>query len=253
MSTQSSLAGQRILVTGAATGIGRACVEALAGRGARVWAGHQAGQEPLMDELIRSMAAQGGTVLAVEADVADAASVDAMFASIAKDGPLYGLVNNAGVILEKPFLQTDERDWRQVMSVDLDGVYRCCRIALQGMAAQGGGSIVNVTSDLGFLGREEYVAYCAAKAGVIGLTRALAREFAPHIPINGVAPGPIETAMVSPANMSAEWIAREVAIPAGRLGQPAEVAAAVCFLLSSEASFFTGQILGPNGGSWMGG
>lgn len=253
MNAPSSLAGQRILVTGAATGIGRACVEALVGRGARVWAGYQAGQEQLMNELIRSAAAAGGTVLPVEVDVADAVSVEAMFAGVASDGPLHGLVNNAGVILERPFLQTDESDWRRVMSVDLDGVYRCCRIALQSMTAEGGGSIVNVASDLGFLGREDYVAYCAAKAGVIGLTRALAREFAPHIRINGVAPGPIETAMVSPANMSAEWIAREVAIPAGRLGQPAEVAAAVCFLLSSEASYFTGQILGPNGGSWMGG
>lgn len=249
----SSLAGQRILVTGAATGIGRACVEVLAGRGARVWAGYQSGQEHLMDELSRSVAVQGGTVRGLEVDVTDPASVEAMFASIAEDGPLYGLVNNAGVILEKPFLQTDENDWRTVMSVDLDGVYRCCRIALQGISAQGCGSIVNVASDLGFLGREEYVAYCAAKAGVIGLTRALAREFAPQIRINGVAPGPIETAMVSPAHMSAEWMARELAIPAARLGQPAEVAAAVCFLLSDEASFFTGQILGPNGGSWMGG
>ncbi|UAW99935.1 SDR family oxidoreductase [Halopseudomonas nanhaiensis] len=249
----SSLADQCILVTGAATGIGRACVEALAGRGARVWAGYQTGQEHLMDELIRSVAAQGGIVRGLEVDVADAASVKAMFARMEKDGPLHGLVNNAGVILEKPFLQTGEEDWQRVMSVDLDGVYRCCRLALHGMSARGGGSIVNVASDLGFLGREDYVAYCAAKAGVIGLTRALAREFAPLIRINGVAPGPIETAMVSPAHMSAEWMAREVAIPAARLGQPAEVAAAVCFLLSSEASFFTGQILGPNGGSWMGG
>ena len=253
MNPSSGMAGQRMLVTGAATGIGRACVEALAERGAHVWASHQAGQEQLMDDLILSVAAQGGTARAVEVDVADATSVAAMFARVEEDGPLHGLVNNAGVILEKPFLQTGEDDWKRVVSVDLDGVYRCCRIALHGMTARGCGSIVNVASDLGFLGREDYVAYCAAKAGVIGLTRALAREFAPSIRINAVAPGPIETAMVSPAHMSAEWMAREVAIPAARLGQPAEAAAAVCFLLSSEASFFTGQILGPNGGSWMGG
>lgn len=252
MNGQTSLAGQRVLVTGAATGIGRACVQLLVARGAEVWANHQPGQTQQVHELVESLGTATGTLQGVEADVTDPRAVQAMFDEVTAAGPLHGLVNNAGIILEKPFLETAESDWRQVMAVDLDGVYRCCRLALSGMVGESRGAIVNVASDLGFLGREHYVAYCAAKAGVIGLTRALAREFAPHIRINGVAPGPIETAMVSPAHMSAEWIARETAIPAARLGQPEEVAAAVCFLLSPEASFFTGQILGPNGGSWMG-
>lgn len=253
MNSQASFAGQRILVTGAATGIGRACVETLVRRSAEVWVNHQPGQAQLAAELVKSLSTAPGTARAVEADVTDPIAVKAMFDQVTAHGVLHGLVNNAGIILEKPFLGTSESDWRRVMSVDLDAVYRCSRLALDGMVKEGAGVIVNVASDLGFLGREHYVAYSAAKAGVIGLTRALAREFAPHIRINAVAPGPIETAMVSPANMSEEWIAREIAIPAARLGQPAEVAAAVCFLMSSEASFFTGQILGPNGGSWMGG
>ncbi len=253
MSSQPGFVGQRILVTGAATGIGRACVGVLAARGAEVWANYQPGQAQLAGELVESLETAVGRVQIIEADVTDPVAVQAMFDQVTSEGALHGLVNNAGIILEKPFLQTDESDWRRVMSVDLDGVYRCCRLALEGMAGEGRGAIVNVASDLGFLGRERYVAYSTAKAGVIGLTRALAREFAPHIRVNGVAPGPIETAMVSPANMGDAWIALEIAIPAARLGQPEEVAAAVCFLLSSEASYFTGQILGPNGGSWMGG
>lgn len=247
-----ALSGQTILVTGAATGIGRACAFYLAAAGARIWVNHL-NQHDSAGALVEQIRQQGGKAESIEADVASAESVAAMFDRITSEGLLDGLVNNAGLILEKPFLETAEDDWRRLMAVDLDGVYRCCRHALVSMAAAGRGSIVNVASDLGFIGREDYVAYCTAKAGVIGLTRSLAREFGPAIRVNGVAPGPIETAMVSVEHMSEEWIARELAIPAARLGQPEEVAAAVGFLLSPEASFFTGQILGPNGGSWMGG
>lgn len=140
-----------------------------------------------------------------------------------------------------------------MFGVDLTAVCRCSRHALPGMRARGRGTIVNVVSDLGFLGREQYAAYCAPEAGVLGLTRSLAREFAADgIRVNGVAPGPIATAMVSPEHMSGAWMAKELAIPMARPGTPEEMAAVIVFLLSPQASYFTGQPFGPTGGSWMG-
>ncbi|MEN2502567.1 3-oxoacyl-ACP reductase family protein [Stutzerimonas stutzeri] len=246
--------GLTALVTGAATGIGRATALALAAEGARVWINHR-DQHDLAERVVEQIIASGGCACAcaIEADVSDPVAVAAMFEAIEAHGPLDLLVNNAGVILEKPFLETSEADWAMVLGVDLAGVYRCCRHALARMQPRRGGAIVNVASDLGFLGREQYAAYCTAKAGVIGLTRSLAREFAADgIRVNGVAPGPIATAMVSPEHMSDEWMAKELAIPMARLGTPEEVAAAIVFLLSPQSSYFTGQLLGPNGGSWMG-
>jgi len=246
------LHGQVALVTGATQGIGRAVARALAEAGARVWINHLE-QPAAAAALVAEIVASGGQAQAVQADVASPAQVAAMFERVLAEGHLDILVNNAGIILEKPFLDTDEDDWSRLLGVDLDGVYRCCRHALAHMQERGSGSVVNIASELGQLGREGYVAYCTAKAGVIGLTKALAREFAPAIRVNGVAPGPVDTPMVSLEHMSAEMIAREVAIPAGRLGRPEEIAAAVLFLVSPQAGFFHGQMLGANGGAWMGG
>jgi 3-oxoacyl-[acyl-carrier protein] reductase len=248
----ASLGGQVALVTGATQGIGRAIALALAAAGAQVWINHL--QQPeAAARLLAEIEAAGGRALALQADVAEPAQVSAMFAQLLAAGPLDILVNNAGIILEKDFVDTDEDDWARVLGIDLGGVYRCCRLALRHMQPRGSGCIVNIASELGQLGRERYAAYCTAKAGVIGLTKALAREFAPQIRINAVAPGPVDTPMVSLQHMSSEMLAREIAIPAGRLGRPEEIAAAVVFLASPDASFFHGQILGANGGAWMGG
>ncbi|PWV63151.1 SDR family NAD(P)-dependent oxidoreductase [Plasticicumulans acidivorans] len=246
------LAGRRALVTGAASGIGRATALALATAGAEVWINHLPADKAAAADVAATIRSAGGNARPIAADVGDAAAVAAMFAALHAAGGLDILVNNAGVILEKPFLETSEDDWARVIGIDLTAVYRCCRQALAQMQPRGSGCIVNVASDLGYLGRERYAPYCAAKAGVIALTRSLAREFAPAIRINAVAPGPIATPMVSPEHMSAEWIAKETAIPAARLGEPEEVAAAIVFLASPAASYFHGQVLGPNGGSWMG-
>lgn len=239
------------LVTGATQGIGRAIVLALAEAGATVWINHL-NQPEAAAALVAQIRAGGGQAHAVQADVAVPEQVADMFGWVFAEGDLDILVNNAGIILEQPFLDTSEEDWARVLGVDLHAVYRCCRHALVHMQARGGGCIVNIASELGQIGRERYAAYCTAKAGVIGLTKALAREFAPAIRINAVAPGPVDTPMVSVEHMSEEMIARETAIPAGRLGQPEEIAAAVRFLVSPEASFFHGQTLGANGGAWMG-
>jgi 3-oxoacyl-[acyl-carrier protein] reductase len=172
--------------------------------------------------------------------------------ALAAFGAIDVLVNNAGIIQEKAFLDTTEADWDRMLGTDLKSVFLMCRAVLPGMVARGSGAIVNIASDLGILGRERYAPYCTAKAGVIGLTRSLAREFAPQqIRVNAIAPGPVATAMVSLEHMSAEWVEKELAIPQHRLGAPDEIAATALFLASDLSRFYCGQVLGPNGGSVM--
>jgi len=166
-------------------------------------------------------------------------------------GPLDVLVNNAGIIQERGFLELTEDDWDAVVDTDLKSLFMVCRAVLPGMRARGRGCVINVASELGHLGRALYVPYCAAKAGVMGFTRALAREFAPEIRVNAIAPGPVDTPMLSLENMSPEVLDAERAIPAARIGRPEEIAAAALFLASDQASFFYGQVLGPNGGAHM--
>lgn len=248
MTVALSLRGRTALVTGAATGIGRATALRLAQAGATVWVNHL-GQASAAGDVVREIAAAGGRAQAIEADVSDAAAVQRMAEAV---GAVDVLVNNAGVIQEKPFLETTEADWDRMQAVDLKAVFLVCRAIIPGMLSKGQGAIVNIASDLGILGRERYAPYCAAKAGVIGLTKSLAREFAPqHIRANAVAPGPVATAMVSLEHMSAEWVEKELAIPQHRLGAPEEIADSVLFLASDLSRFYTGQVLGPNGGSVM--
>jgi 3-oxoacyl-[acyl-carrier protein] reductase len=242
-----TLHNKTAIVTGAATGIGRAIAIMLAGAGARVIVNHlhRAGEA---ENVVQEIIAAGGHAIAFEADVTSASQIRQMVASC---DSVDILVNNAGVIAEKPFLEITEAEWDHVINSDLKSVFLCSQAVLAGMAKQGNGIIVNISSDLGYLGREHYASYCAAKAGVIGLTRSLAREFAPAIRINAVAPGPVETAMLSTAAMSAEWIEKEKDIPYQRFAEPAEIAATVLFLVSDYARFYCGQVLGPNGGSVM--
>ena len=248
MTPVMSLQGRTALVTGAATGIGRATALLFAQAGARVVVNHWR-QAPEAQALVAQIVATGGKASAVEADVSDAAAVQAMADAV---GAVDLLVNNAGIIQEKAFLDTTEADWDRMMAVDLKAVFLVCRAFIPGMLSKGQGAIVNIASDLGILGRERYAPYCAAKAGVIGLTKSLAREFAPqHIRVNAIAPGPVATAMVSLEHMSAEWVEKELAIPQHRLGAPEDIAATVLFLASDLAGFYTGQVLGPNGGSVM--
>ena len=245
------LAGRIALVTGAATGIGRATALALAQAGAAVAINHRH-QSDAAGTLLAHLQAQGVRAAAFDADVTQAAEVAGMVAAVeAELGPIDVLVNNAGVILERPLTETSEDDWDHLMAADLKSVFLMSRAVLPHMLARQRGAIVNIASDLGILGRAQFTAYCAAKAGVIGLTRALAREVAPHVRVNAIAPGAVNTAMVSPALMSAASLAKELAVPQGRIAEPGEIAASVVFLASDLARFYCGQVLGPNGGSVM--
>ena len=246
-----SLAGRLALITGAATGIGRATALLFAQAGAHVVINHL-GNPSQAQAVVDQIRADGGQAFAVDADVSRAADVQRLGdQAIDAFGGIDILVNNAGIIQEKAFLDTTEADWDRMLSTNLKSVFLVCRAVLPGMVARGNGVIVNIASDLGLLGRAQYAPYCAAKAGVIGLTKSLAREFAPNIRVNAIAPGPVNTAMVSLDSMSAAWIEKELDIPQPRFAEPAEIAAAALFLASDQARFFCGQVLGPNGGSVM--
>ena len=246
-----SLAGRTALITGATTGIGRATALLFAQAGAHIAINHL-GQAADAQALLAELEAIGVKAWAVEADVSKAADVQAMLSQLETIAhPIDILVNNAGIIQEKPFLDTTETDWDNMLYVDLKSVFLMCRAVLPGMVMRGSGVVVNIASDLGILGRAQFAPYCAAKAGVIGLTRSLAREFAPAIRINAIAPGPVDTAMVSLASMSAETIEIELAIPQHRFAQTEEIAATALFLASDLSKFYCGQVLGPNGGSVM--
>lgn len=246
-----SLTGRAALVTGASTGIGRAIALAFAQAGAAVVLNHR-GRTTEAEVLVREIQDFGGQAWIIEADVSQSADV-ARLAEQAEQvcGPIDVLVNNAGIIQEKPFLQTTEEDWDRMLATDLKSVFLLSRALLPGMVARGRGVIINITSDLALLGRGNYAAYCAAKAGVVGLTRSLAREFAPAIRVNAIAPGPVNTAMVSAESMSPEWLAKELDIPQRRIAEPQEIAATALFLASDLSRFYCGQVLGPNGGSVM--
>jgi 3-oxoacyl-[acyl-carrier protein] reductase len=250
--TTINLEGRTALVTGAATGIGRAIALALARAGAKVAVNHL-DRAAEARQLVKEIAASGASAIEIDADITRPAKVERMVGRVRDAlGPVDILVNNAGVLLEKPLLETTEEDWDFVLNTDLKSVFLCARAVLPAMVERGSGTVINIASELGVVGRELYGPYCAAKAGVIGLTRAMAREFAPAIRVNAIAPGPVNTPMLSIQNMSPEMLERERAIPARRVGEPEEIAATAVFLASGMASFYYGQVLSPNGGAWIG-
>ncbi len=197
--------------------------------------------------------ATGASAIGIEADSTRSIEIERMIHLINEAlGPIDILVNNAGVLLEKSFLKTTEEDWDYVVDTDLKGIFLCSKAVLPGMVKRSSGIVINVASELGVVGRALYGPYCAAKAGVIGLTRSMAREFAPAIRVNAIAPGPVNTPMLSLQNMSPEVLKRERDIPARRVGEPEEIAGTALFLASDLASFYYGQVLSPNGGAWIG-
>jgi 3-oxoacyl-[acyl-carrier protein] reductase len=247
-----SLAGKRALVTGGASGIGRAIAVAFAAEGAQVALVDRAPPDQI-EAAVAEIAGHGGRAFAVQADVADEAQVLRMIETVlARCGGLDVLANNAGILLEKPLLETTAEDFDRLIGVNLRGAFLVGREALRVMVRQGGGGrVINVASELAYLGRENCSIYCASKGGVLSMTRSWAREFAPKILVNALAPGPTDTPMLGAGVTSPETLAKETQNPLGRLGRPEEIASAAVFLAGPGATFITGQCVSPNGGAVM--
>jgi 3-oxoacyl-[acyl-carrier protein] reductase len=245
------LDGRRALVTGGASGIGRAIALAFAAEGAHV-AVNDVAPAPQIETVLAEIHARGGRAFAIPADVADEAAVLAMFERVlAGLGDLDVLVNNAGILIEKPLLETTAADFDRLIAVNLRGAFLVGREALRTMVRRGEGRVINIASELAYLGRANCSVYCASKGGILSMTRSWAREFAPQILVNAIAPGPTDTAMLTGGSTSPETLAQEVQIPLGRLGRPEEIANVAVFLAGPGATFITGQCLSPNGGAVM--
>jgi 3-oxoacyl-[acyl-carrier protein] reductase len=237
------------IVTGASRGIGREVALMLAARGARVVAAargdHAAGT-------VGAIAAAGGRAEAASLDVTDSAAVDALVSgALERHGRIDILVNNAGIARDQLLLRMKRDDWDQVIATNLTAAFACTQAVIRPMIKQRAGRIISISSVVGQVGNAGQSNYAASKAGLIGFSKALAREVASRgVTVNVVAPGLIDTDMTRAITDKAQvdWAAQ---IPLGRLGTTGDVAAAVCFLASDEASYITGQVLAVNGGMYM--
>jgi 3-oxoacyl-[acyl-carrier protein] reductase len=246
-----TLEGDIALVTGASRGIGQAIAQALGARGAFVigTATTDAGAEGISQALSEANIEGFGTTL----DVADSASVNALFERLGKDSrnPTT-LVNNAGITRDNLLARMHQEEWDEVLNTDLTSLFRVCKASVRHLMKNRGGRIINITSVVGATGNAGQSNYAAAKAGVIGFTRALARELAGRaITVNAVAPGFIDTDMTAElTDKQREMLLAD--IPLKRLGTSQDVAAAVAFLASPAAAYITGETLHVNGGMYMG-
>ncbi|QDI90553.1 3-oxoacyl-ACP reductase FabG [Salicibibacter halophilus] len=245
------LQGKKALVTGASRGIGRAIALNLAQHGADV-AVNYAGSEAKAAETAKECASYGVDAFPVQANIADEEDVKALFKTVTdRFGAIDVLVNNAGITKDNLIMRMKEDDWDQVLDTNLKGVFLCSKAAVRPMMKQRAGSIINIGSVTGSLGNAGQANYTAAKAGVVGLTKTLARELSSrHIRVNAVAPGFIETEMTD----ELEGEQREgllAQIPLGELGRPEDVAEMVSFLAGEKSRYMTGQTLHVDGGMYM--
>jgi 3-oxoacyl-[acyl-carrier protein] reductase len=243
------LDGRVAFVTGASRGIGRAVARSMAARGAEVVAAARGDHAQAVVDEIR---AAGGTAVAAAVDVTDPSSIDAaVSATLARAGKIDILVNNAGIARDQLLLRMKRDDWDAVIATNLTAAFTCVQAVLKSMVRQRYGRIISVSSVVGESGNAGQANYAASKAGLIGFTKALALEVGSRgITVNAVAPGLIETDMTQAMSEDAhaEWAAR---IPLKRLGTPDDVAHAILFLASDEASYITGHVLAVNGGMYI--
>ncbi|AMV72176.1 3-oxoacyl-[acyl-carrier-protein] reductase [Desulfuromonas carbonis] len=238
------------VVTGASRGIGRHIALDLAGRGARIVA--SARNVDALDSLIAEIVAAGGSALAVAADVAVAADAEQLIAAAMEHfGRVDILVNNAGITRDGLLLRMKEEDWDAVLDTNLKGAFLCTRAAAKVMSKQKFGRIINISSVVGEMGNPGQANYCASKAGLLGLTKSVARELARrNVTVNAITPGFIVTDMTDslPEKAREELVSQ---IPLGRFGTPEDIAFSVAFLASDQAGYISGQVLGVNGGMYM--
>src|ERR1700735_732715 len=246
-----TLSGRVALVTGASQGIGRACALKLAASGATLAVA--ARNQEKLSELVQQIEANGGKAFAFPVDVADEEQIKTAFkAALGQLGKVDILVNNAGITRDQLVMRMKRADWDSVLNTNLTSAYLCIQQVIGSMLKQRWGRIINISSVFGQMGQAGQVTYAASKAGLIGLTMAMAREVASrNITCNAVAPGFIDTSMT--AALSEEFRQAAVkSIPLGRVGSPEDVASAVRFLASEDASYITGHVLNVNGGLLMG-
>jgi len=252
MSVEPVLAGRVALVTGSSRNIGRAIAMALARAGAAVMVNARTSSAEA-EQVASAIRSEGGHAAAQLADVSDPGeAAHLVAATVGEFGGLDILVNNASVRRERAFAALDYQEWREILAITLDGAYLCCHAALPHLIASGQGAVVNIgglSAHTGSAGRAHVV---AAKAGLVGLTRALAHDLAPHaVTVNCVAPGLIATARVTGAAPPAHHAKHNTL--AGRQGEPEDVASLVRFLCGPEARYITGQVVHANGGAYVGG
>jgi 3-oxoacyl-[acyl-carrier protein] reductase len=246
-----TVSGRVALVTGASQGIGRACVVKLAEAGAAV--GVAARNQAKLDELVHEITAKGGRAKAFPVDVADEDQIKVAFkAALGEFGKIDILVNNAGITRDQLVMRMKRADWDTVLNTNLTSAYLCIQQVIGSMLKQRWGRIINITSVFGQMGQAGQANYASSKAGLIGLTMAMAREVGSRsITCNAVAPGFIETAMTSVLSEDFKQNALKM-IPLARIGTPQDVANAVAFLASEDAGYITGHVLNVNGGILMG-
>ena len=245
------LDGKTALVTGASRGIGRAIALCLAAEGARV-AINYAGNVKAAEEVKAVIEAAGGTAILCQADIADSSAVEAMIADVVKEfGAIDILVNNAGITRDTLLMRMKDEDFAKVLDTNLKGVFYCTKAVSKLMMKKRSGRIVNMASVVGLVGNAGQTNYAAAKAGVIGFSKSAAKELASRgITVNVVAPGFIGTDMTAglPESVKEKMLTD---IPLGRMGEPEDVASAVLFLASDQASYITGQVVNVDGGMVM--